>query len=439
MQSYFAPEFNDTHMKEKFCILILFCTLNASQIMAQNESMVTLNQCINAALNYNPAVKESTNESIISGISVKSAQSQLFPVVSSQISGGFSNEYKFDNNYRTRNATVSADQIVWQNGKIKSSIKQARYIQKTSEFSLEARKQEIIFAVKTIYFTCLEQDQLYQSALENVSKTELFLKYASERYRIGVGRKSDVLKAESDLAESGFQRDVYLNLHRKAQNELAMYTGLSVVNLTKLQNVSPDEYIETYSKQTDSLYTIVVRNYPELQVINNTKLSQQAKIDEAKAMFYPQLSVSAGYDWNYNPVLQEQKGWYSLLNLRWNIFSGNERRYKLQSEKIKMNIDENQTDAMKDLLMKEVKNRIISIEEAEHQIILTDRLMKTTSENLEITKAQYKAGTGSMIELADARTTDLAAHQKNIQAIATLQIALASLERLIGNTNKDQN
>jgi outer membrane protein TolC len=62
--------------------------------------------------------------------------------------------------------------------------------------------------------------------------------------------------------------------------------------------------------------------------------------------------------------------------------------------------------------------------------------MKTTSENLEIAKAQYKSDTGSMLELTDARIFDLLAKQKNIQAITSYKIALANLERLTGNMNK---
>jgi len=86
-------------------------------------------------------------------------------------------------------------------------------------------------------------------------------------------------------------------------------------------------------------------------------------------------------------------------------------------------------------LFKEVSNRLIALKEADNQIALSFSLMATTAENLEIAQAQYKAGTGSMLELADARINDLSAKQKNIQAIAAYQIAMANLERLIRNAN----
>jgi outer membrane protein TolC len=417
-------------MTTKINILILFFILNCLRINAQGDSLkISLDQCIETAINYSPTIKEGINESVISELGMRSAQSGFYPSISSQISGGFSNEFDINNNYKTANANVSADQVLWQNGKVHSLSEKARYAQKASETTLEARKQELIFSVTVVYFTCLEQAQLYESALENVSTAELFLKYARERYAIGSGRKSDVLKAESDLAEAEYERNAFLNALRKAQNELVRYTGLPANRLSNLQ----EAYSEAYNKQVDSLYNLALNNYPELQTIYNIKFSQQAKINEARADMYPQLSVSVGYDWNYNPALSQQKGWYSLLNLRWAIFNGNAKRYRLKSEKVKLNIYENQADEVKLFLMKEINNRIINLQETQNQISLTNRLMKTTAENLEIAKAQYKAGTGSMIELADARTTDLSAKQKNIKAVAAFQIAVASLRKLVGN------
>jgi outer membrane protein TolC len=64
--------------------------------------------------------------------------------------------------------------------------------------------------------------------------------------------------------------------------------------------------------------------------------------------------------------------------------------------------------------------------------------MITTSENLESAKAQYQSGTASMLELTDARITDLIAKQNNIKAIARYRMAMANLERLIVKSNENE-
>lgn len=426
-------------MKKTIYILIAFYVHISWQAMAQSEStIVTLNQCIDAALMNNPSIKQSENETSISNLGIKMAQSGLYPAASVEGSGGFSDQYQLGNDYKYGAARLTIDQLLWQKGKVKSSIEQARFLKEVSNASLEARKQEIIVSVKKIYYTCLQQNQLYLVAKDNVSKTELFLEYSRERYKIGNGRKSDVLKAESDLAEAEFEKDSYKNSLKQSLNELSMLTGLSANNLSLLADTWQVDNLGTYTKQVDSLFSIAFQNYPELQMINNLELSQQAKIQETIAEFYPRIGASAGYDWSYNPIIQRQNSWYTAITLRWNIFNGNEKHYKLQSEKIRKINYENQVDEMKKFLIKEVSNCLISIREAESQISLTTKLIKTTSENLEIAKSQFKVGTGSMLELTDARVKDLSAKQKNIQAITAFKIALSNLERLTGNTYKNK-
>jgi outer membrane protein len=425
-------------MKKTIHALIILAFFSSCiEVIAQTDTVaVTLDQCIINALNFNPSIKEAVNELKAATFAVKIAGSGLYPVVSTDISGGFSNEYKLNNNYNTGDFTLSADQVLWQKGKINANIKQARYNQQAESFSLEAQKQDIIVLVKTAYFNCLLQSQLYKMAIGNVTNAGLFLEYAQERYKIGAGRKSDVLKAGNDLSEAEYERDAFRNSITRAQNELSMLTALTPEKLSRLENTLKYNRLDDYNGQLDSLRSAALSNYPELKRVNDLELAQQAKISQVKAELYPRLGFNAGYNWNYNPVLQEQKGWFTLMTLRWQLFTGNERNYQIKTEIIRKNIFENRKEEVKNFLQKEISNRLINIKEAESQIRLTYRMIVTTTENLEIAKAQYTSGTGSMLELTEARIDDLTARQKNIEAITAYKFALVNLERLTGNNNQ---
>jgi outer membrane protein TolC len=416
-------------------IAFLFWYLSFTTVIAQkvDTSALSLNECTDAALHNNPRVKESENEVNISNLDFKTAQSGMRPVISAEASGGLSDQYKWGNNYRIANASISANQILWQKGMVKSSIKEAGYVQESTKSSLKAQLQEITLAVKTSYINCVLQDQLYNNTLDNVAKARLFLDYANERYRIGAARKSDILKAESDMAEAEYESSNYRNSREQARNELAMLTGLPVQRLTRLENL-PEQQMEEFTEIADSLHRNAIKNYPELLAIENMERAQQAKIGQANAALYPQLSVRGGYDWSYNPTLKEQKGWYTVVALRWDIFNGNERRHRIQTEQVRESIYKNQSEQVRILLIKEINNKLIDLKQAEEQIALSIRLITSTSANLEIAKAQYTTGTGSMLELTDARINDLKAKQRNIQAVASYQMAKANLERLTNNT-----
>jgi len=413
---------------------VLICSL---KLTAQSDStIVTLSQSIAAALYNNPSIKQATNAVVAANFAVKIAESGYFPVISTDISGGFSDQYRLNNNFRTGNASLSADQLLWQKGKIKASVVQAHYLQLAESYSLESRKEDIIESVKTTYLNCQMQNQLYLIAIVNVDRSRLFLEYACERYKTGAGRKSDVLKAESDLSEAEFGSDSFRNLIAQSKNELSLLTGLTPEMFSKLEDPLRYDRLTEYEDQIDSLRSRAFRNYTDLKIVRNQELSQQAKIVESKAELYPRLGLNAGYNWSYYPSLTDQKGWYTGLTLRWQMFRGNEQRNKIQLEMTKKVIYENRKDEVKDFLAKELNNRLINLREAESQIKLTDKMIKSTSENLEIVKAQYNAGTGSMLELTDARINDLNAREKNIRAITAYRIARVILERLTKNMNQ---
>lgn len=415
-------------------IAILLGSLIPIIAAAQNGSSkpITLNECIDAALHYNPGISEAQNEVSIAELSYKTAKGSLYPSVSAEASGGLSDLYRQGNNYRTGNASITANQVIWQKGNVRASINEAGYMQKSAALSLMSKKADITLAVKTAFLNCLLQDQLYTLGLDNVSKVRVFIDFAKERYKIGAARKSDVLKAESDLSQAEYESANYKNKASQSRNELAMLTGLSQESLANLEqpvwNDKPS--IAAY----DSIQDPAVHNYPDLLALQNIEFAQKERTQQAIGGQYPQLSVSGGYDWSYNPTLKDQKGWYTQAVLRWDIFSGNARRHKVQSELVRESVYKNQLEQLKTFLVKEFSNTLIAIKEAEEQIELSLRLMATTSENLEIAKAQYKAGTGSMLELTDARIDDLSAKQKNIQAITAYQLAMANLERLTNST-----
>ena len=433
MQVYFVLNLIQRFTMKKTICNILFSFYFLTGTFPQTDSnIVALPRCIEAALSYNPIIKEAGNNVSVSSTGIRLAQSGRYPLVSFGASGGLSDEYRQEDNLKTGAVEAAASQLLWQYGKITSSVEQATFISEASRAAFETRKQEVIIAVKTTYFTCLLQQQLYHISQDNVAKANLFLEYARERYKAGAGRKSDVLKAESDLAEARFECSSYKNALKQAQNELAMLTGFEVYQLLFLDDSPLSTPVNTFQYQTDSLIGIILSQYPELQEVKELRSAQMAKIEQVKADLYPRLAVSAGYNWNYNPVLRKRDGWYSVLSLRWDIFNGNEKHYRIQTERIKKDIYDNRAEDLKNFLIKEVNNGIISIKEAEDQIMLTNSIMKTTSENLEMAEAQYLAGTGSLLELADARITNLSTKQKNIQATVAYLIALASIERLTG-------
>jgi outer membrane protein TolC len=408
-------------------------------IYTQNDTAVTLNYCIEAALRNNPAIKSLAGESAIAGLAVKTARSGRYASINDEASAGFSELYKSGNDYNTGFAGLSVNQLIWQNNRIDAAIDKARFSRNSTSAYNESLKQDIILSVKLAFIACSRESLLYTTAQENVTRSAMFLEYAKNRYAVGIGKKSDLLKAESDLITSKFECNGILNSLKQNRYELTMLTGLKTGDLEHLSDVYDVDKPDMYSYSgIDSLANAAMALYPELIAIKYTGLAQQAAVREIKASFYPALLINAGYERSYSPLAGEQKGVYSLLTLKWDIFSGFEKRNRMQSAIIKKQVIDLRAEEIRNTLIKEINNRLIDLNEGLDQINMMQSLMITTSENLESAKAQYQSGTASMLELTDARITDLIAKQNNIKAIARYRMAMANLERLIVKSNENE-
>jgi outer membrane protein TolC len=149
--------------------------------------------------------------------------------------------------------------------------------------------------------------------------------------------------------------------------------------------------------------------------------------------------ITGGYDWNYTPAAGNVNGWYGLATLRWNIFNGFEKKYRVQAAIINQEASESGIQEAELNIQNEMNIQLINLNEAKSQIHVTEKWMQNTFENLASAEAQYRAGTGSMLELTDARVKNLTAKQNHIKAITTYLITIANIERLTGNTIKNAN
>jgi outer membrane protein TolC len=434
------PENNTDPMPTKIKLNLLIALVPALFLSFENNCAqpVTLPEFIDAALTNNPVLKSAANETTISGKEIRIARSERYARVFLESNAGFTNEFSKEDDYKYLNTRIYAEQLLWQNRKVDATLQQARYNALATNSSFDGSRQDLILAVKTAYFNCQQQFELYRLAEDNTRHTALLLDYAFERSKLGTGKRSDVLKAESDRSQAEFEEERYHNAFRSSVNDLIALTGLSPGVNWKPDSIKLEEPAITTCQSADSLIQLAVSEYPELQAALNREFMQKEAEKASRALLYPSLSVNTGYAWSDDPTFGQQKNWSALLTLRWNLFSGKENQYRLQCEQIRTEKLRYQTEAIRLDLIRNINNWLISLDEARQQIDLF-RLMKTTTrEGLESAKAQFMAGTGSMLELTDARITDLMTNKNFIQAITMYRISLANLERLTGKTNEKE-
>lgn len=421
----------------KICWICLLAFTFKMSAFSQQEATgdIDLKRLIDAALSNNPGIKDGFTRKEISKTEINVSKSALLPRISTGASYTLSNQNSVGNDYGSVSTGVSLNQTLWQNGKNKALIEQSEFLYKAKQSEFEAQKQELILQVKFSYFNLLRYKELCKISKNNVIQAELFLEAAKEKNKLGIGKYSDILKAESELADAKYLLQDNQYSLRNAENELERLTGLTILADLIESNRINKATIAYEIWDNDSLLGIAKNNYPELKSLENIQNSQEFYIKAIKSDIYPNVSANAGYNWYYNPVSKGQGVWNAGISVRWDLFDGNRRKNQIKIEQLQNQSYQYQIEDLLAELKKEIANRLNALSEAQDQIRISKILIKSTSENIEMLEEEYKQGISSMLELTNARTDDFNANAKLINAISGYELAKAQLERIIGVIN----
>ncbi|MEN8193182.1 MAG: TolC family protein [Bacteroidota bacterium] len=397
--------------------------------------VIDLNNLIDAAVTNNPAIKGGQLNVEITNNDIQIKKAELLPQISANATYGLSDENSLRNNYSFFRSGINVSQNLWKKGKYNSLVRQSKFIYQAKQSEFEAQKLDLILQVKFSYYNLLRYRKLYEISENNIFQAELYLDAAKEKNKLGVGKYSDILKAESDLADAKFLAKNYSYSLKESEIELSRLTGLPVIAESIPQNTILVGSNRLNVLERDSLLELAKISYPELQVIENIGLSQEYLISATKADLFPAVTANTGYSWLYNPVFSGQPTWYAGVAISWDVFDGKRRKNQVKTEMLRSQSYQYQKEDLLLELVKEIENILNAFNEVKNQIEISEILMKSTVENLKMLEEEYKQGISSMLELTIARTDDFNANAKHINAITDYELVKAQLERIIGVTS----
>jgi len=420
----------------KILIISFSIIANIKITTGQSDTTATLNlrMCINAALGFSPVIKEGFAKTVIKSAEIASAKSSQYPYLSTTASYYLTNQNKLGNNYNTISYDINANLLIWQYGRNKAIAEQSELLYQAELSGYNALQQDVIFRIKLFYFEYLKYLKLLAIARSNAEQTDLFLNAAKEKRAIGIGKNSDIFKAESDVADAKYIYTIYENNILKASNELVRLTGLNINGNTKVQDelFTPD--IEFSNIGKDTLFSVAKNNYPELKRMEDLLLYQKAYLKSIKADRFPKISAGAGYNLYYDPAFVNSDFWNAGLTISWDIFNGYRKNSQVKIEKIQGQALLFQKEELWLNISKEINNQYLAYHESYIQIGIIETLLKSTNENLNIIMEEYEQGISSMLELSNARVDNFRAKEKYVNAWYMYQVSKVQMERTLGVT-----
>lgn len=412
-------------MKKTAVFLLSFVSF-----VAFSQKKWSLQECVNYAVENNLQVIQNTLNTKTQDYSLQIAKRQYLPSVSGNINNDasfgqgrdvFGNTNRNDN--FSNSASVGADILVYNNGRLEKNIRKTEFEVEASKFDLERIKNDISLQIAQQYLSVLlnrEITKISESALENADRLYKRAKITTE---VGTTPQTVLAEAEAALArEKQNVKTAEINTNRSLF-ALAMLLQLPDYKNFDIQEVPVNTMLDAPLFTAENIIAKAYENQPQVKAAESRIKSAEAQTEVTKTAFWPTVTANAGLgssyfylispakDLNGNSIQQSQfftqykDNFGQQLGLSANIPIFNKGITKLQVEQSKINEDIAKTTLLqqKQQVLQNVQQAQFDAESNYEAYLAATEAEKSAKLALDFAEKSFAAGRSTVYDLNGAR------------------------------------
>jgi len=444
-----SPIYNELKsiISKSVCILAVLIISGAGLVYAQ-DSPLSLRDTIVTAFKSNLDVQIQEQELLVANADILGAKSEFLPqlnlnagyarngavaptVAYSKKDPGIFTGYKNDNSLG-----AGLSQIIYNGGFNTANLNQARLGLKTAEETLRAKKLDIEYDAKRLYYGLLlayETERIAQELTDN----------ARDHYEDVKNRYAQGLSSRFDLLQSSVQVSLAMPELVKARNAVELIKA----ELKKLLNFKQPHPLELMDNRLSYALTDVQEDdFLKQAYLNNPEMALETlgvdinkwSIEMAKSGWRPQVSANAGYDFRSNNLgnmmNNRHNNWNIGLTFSLAVFDGFSTKAKVDAAKTRYAQAVLTKENLVEQIAVNVRQACLDLNRAKQVIDSQKDNVAQAQEALNISQVSYDNGEAKNLDVLDAQVA-LSQIKTNLsQGIYDYLMAQAELDRILGNS-----
>ena len=461
-------------------LLVLLWTVNANAQQAKQS--FTLEQCIEYALKNSINAQNATIDEYIAAARVKETVGLGLPQISGDVSlmhnqklqrffGVFSDSpsgfsffpstipgaqngdllaaQNFFQRKSSGNASLSINQLIF-NGSYLVGLQAASTFKDLAAKTSDQTKEQVIQQVTKAYYGVLINKERTELFTNNIARLDTLLRNTKALNQNGFAESIDVDRIRVAYNNLLAERDKFLNLNQLGLELLKFQmnypSGQSIDVVGNIQEVVVDINLGSYKEGWD------YKNRPDYKVLEVNRRLQELNIKNQYAGAIPSIGAFAnlGYFTQSDDVSGLFKTnskvkddgiigpdkWYNFsqfgVSMNIPIFSGLQRHYKIQQEKLTLQKIDNGFKSMKNAIDLDIAQSSIMFENALKSLTAQKENQELATNIARITKIKYEQGVGSNLEVVDAENGLRTAQTNYYSALFDAMVAKVDLDKAYG-------
>ncbi len=323
-------------------------------------------------------------------------------------------------------AQVSLSQLLSDFGKNLAATEVSRRLADVAKEDVEVQRDLIVLAVKEASFNLLFAKRLITVNAEAFKRAELNLRSARGFFEVGTRPKSDVTRAEVDVANARLETIRARNAERLARVALNTGMGIPVDTPTEVEDILG---YQPFTVDHALLLDEAKRQRAEYRQAKLQVDAAEATVKLQFRNFFPDITGNAFVGATTTDL---REIWELGVTLNWSIFDGGNKIARYRESTAKLQSAQAQVRAEELTISQQVAQASLNVGEAEERIQAAKAAVASAQENFRLAQGRFAAGVGTILELTDAQLALTQGQSTEAQALSDFRIAVARLERALG-------
>ncbi len=411
---------------------------------------LTLGKAIATAYQNNKDIQIQQKDVDVSRAKIVGARSEFLPtlsvgagythngaVLTYPVSGtpkkdpGILTGYKNDNQ-----VSATVNQTVYNGGANIANYKQSLLGLNTSEVTLMAKKLDIEFEAKRLYYGLLLAYETKRIAQDLVDQAQAHYKDVQHMYEQGTASRFDLLQSKVSVSKQ-------IPELVKAKNSIY----LIMADLKKLLGFKMDDRIRVHDKLRYSRIKINEKEFLKEAYLNQPEMILKSlgvdinkwSIQMAKAGWRPQIKASGTYAYNSNDwadmINNRHSNWQAGVSVTMPIFDAWSSKAKVDEAKAKYKQAILEKLNVSDQIAVDIRRACLDLKQSEAIIKSQVDNVGEAKEALRISIVSYDNGVGTNLDVLDSQTSLAQVEQNLCQAKYDYLMAEAFLDRTRGKSS----
>lgn len=412
-----------------------------TQVHVELDKIYTLAELIDLAEQHNPETRAAWEEAKSRAAALGIARSALYPTMSAVAIAASLRQAALIGEFFHRQTegvfepVLHVEYLVFDLGGRSGEIDAAKASLLASDFAFNDTHRHIIDEVASAYYRLLNAEGQHQAAEASLENAKTVEEDAKARLANGLATKPDELEATAARTQADFDLQATIGAVDIARGDLATAIGVAPDTAINVEGIDKLRLPSSVAGSVDQEMERAFSQRPDLLRQLARLRAADATIKQARSAYVPSLGFAGdgglarayGQQDLFPGHYAQGEVWTAELELKWTLFDGARREYRLAQANADKKAAQAGIDALRDQIANEVWTAYSNMQTALRQQQAAAALLTASEESYEAAQQSYGYGVRSLLDVVSAQKTLAQARSEDISARTELLLQVTNL------------